>query len=101
MTHCNDRRRLAEQFAVAAREYSEAVAQLVLHEGPPSHAEYGALRSGVIEAHERCESAGVEFEQHVASHGCAVFTNKSRLAKSAHASASASIGALKQKAVST
>ena len=98
MTYCDDRRRLAEQFALASREYSEAVARLVLHEGPPSHAEYGTLRSGVTEARERCESAGVEFEQHVALHGCAVFTNKSRGAKSAQASASASIGPLKQKA---
>ena len=100
MTYCNDRRRLAEQFAVAAREYSEAVARLVLYEGPPSHAEYSALRSGVIEAQERCESAGVEFEQHVALHGCAFFANKSRRAKSAQASASASIGTVKQKAMS-
>jgi hypothetical protein len=100
MTPCNDRRRLAEQFALAAREYSEAVARLVLHEGPSSHAEYGTLRSGVIEAQERCVSAGVEFGQHVALHGCGVFTNKSRRVKSAYASASASNGTVKQKGMS-
>ena len=100
MPCCNDRRKLAEQFALAAREYSEVVARWVLHEGPPTHVEYSALRLAVIEAHERCESAGVEFEQHVALHGCAVFTNKSRRAKSADASASASIGTVKQKAMS-
>jgi hypothetical protein len=92
MSSCNDRRKLAEQFALATREYSEAVARLVQHEGPPSDAEYGALRSVVNETHERCEIAGVEFEQHVAAHGSGVIMNKSRLAKSAHASASASIG---------
>jgi hypothetical protein len=54
----------------------------------------------VIEAQERSESAGVEFEQHVALHGCAFFANKSRRAKSAQASASASIGTVKQKAIS-
>jgi hypothetical protein len=92
MSCCKVHRKLAEQFALAAREYSEAVARLVLHEGPPSDAEYGALRSVVIKTHECCEIAGVEFEQHFAAHGSGVIMNKSRLAKSAHASASASIG---------
>ena len=100
MAACKDRRRLAEQFALAARDYSEAVVRLVQHEGPPSHVEYGELRSAVIEAQERCVSAGEDFEQHVALHDCAVFTNKSQRAKSAHASASASNGPVKQKAMS-
>jgi hypothetical protein len=91
---------LAEQFAVAAREYSEAVVRFVQYEGPPSHAEYGALRSGVIEALERCESAGMEFGQHVALHDCGVITNKSRRVNSAHASASSANGTVKQKAMS-
>jgi hypothetical protein len=77
MTCCNDRRRFAEQFALAAREYSEAVARLVQHEGPPARAEYDALRSVVIEAQERCERAGGEFEQHLTKHGCGAFTNQS------------------------
>ena len=76
MTYCNDRRRLAEQFALAAREYSEAVARLVLHEGPPTDPEYSTLRSVVIETQDRCVSAGVEFEQHVVTHICDVFTKK-------------------------
>jgi hypothetical protein len=91
MASCNDRRRLAEQFALAAREYSEAVARLVQHEGPPSHAEYGELRSVVTEAHERCVSAGVEFDQHVETHGCDVFPKKSRSAASHHVTASAGV----------
>ena len=78
MSFCKDRRRFAEQFALAAREYSEAVARLVLHEGPPSHAEYSTLRSSLIETQERCVTAGVEFEQHLASHDCDVRTKKSR-----------------------
>lgn len=77
MAHCKDRRKFAEQFALAAREYSEAVARLVLHEGPPAQAEYDALRCSVNETHDRCETAGLEFEQHVATHGCCVLTNKS------------------------
>jgi hypothetical protein len=100
MSSCKVHRKLAEQFALAAREYSEAVARLVLHEGPPSDAEYSALRCVVIKTHECCERDGVEFEQHVALHGCGVSTNKSRLAKSAHASASPSISDVKQKAIS-
>jgi hypothetical protein len=91
MSYCNDRRKLAEQFALAAREYSEAVARLVLHEGPPSDAEYGALRSVVIKTHERCERDGVEFEQHVATHGCGVSTKESFSFAPAHVSASAGL----------
>ena len=87
MAYCNDRRRLAEHFALAAREYSEAVARLVLHEGPPTEAEYSALRSAVIETQDRCVSAGMEFEQHVATHSCDVFTKKS----SAHIRASVGV----------
>jgi hypothetical protein len=91
MASCNDRRRLAEQFALAAREYSEAVARLVQHEGPPAQAEYDALRSIVIEAHDRCESAGVEFVQHVATHGRDVFMNKSAVVASTFVTASAGV----------
>jgi hypothetical protein len=87
MVCCNDRRRLAEQFAVAAREYSEAVTRLVLHEGPSTQAEFSTLRSVLIEAQERCERAGVEFEQHVASHDCDVFSKKPR----AHVTASVGV----------
>jgi hypothetical protein len=89
MTTCNDRRRFAEQFALAAREYFEAVTRLVQHEGPPAQAEYDALRSIVIEAQERCGCAGVEFVQHVATHGCAVFTNKSAVVASTFVTANA------------
>jgi hypothetical protein len=91
MTSCNDRRRLAEQFALAAREYSEAVARLVQHEGPPSNAEYSTLRSVMIQVQERCENAGVAFEQHVATHGCGAFKKKSRFGASAQVTASAGV----------
>lgn len=89
MTSCDQRRRLAEQFAIAAREYSEAVAQLVQQAGPPSQTEHSVLRSVMIEAHDRCESAGVEFERHVATHGCSLFASKSHFAESAHVTADA------------
>jgi hypothetical protein len=82
-TYCSDRRRLAEQFALAAREYSEAVALLAQHAGPSSNVEYGALLSAVNEKRQRCECAGVDFEQHVAAHDCGV----SRLAVRVPASA--------------
>jgi hypothetical protein len=89
MTCCNDRRRLAEQFAVAAREHSDAVVRLVQHEGPSSHAEYNRLRTVVTEAYERCDNAGTEFEQHVTTHGCGVITKESRVFASTHVAASA------------
>jgi hypothetical protein len=89
MSSCKDRRKLAEQFAVAARQHSEAVARLVLHEGTSSDVEYGSLRKVMIEAQYCCDSAGVEFEQHVAAHGCGVFTKESRVPASTHVTASA------------
>jgi hypothetical protein len=89
MASCNDRRRLAEQFALAAREYSEAVARLVQHEGPPSQGEYSTFRSVMIETLDRCEMARVEFEQHVATHRCGVFTNESLFPAPDHLTASA------------
>jgi hypothetical protein len=88
MASCNDRRKLAEQFAIAAREHSEAIARLVVHEGTPTHAEFSKLRSVLIEAQERCETAGVEFEQHVAMHDCDVIMKTSR----ARAHVAASVG---------
>jgi uncharacterized membrane protein len=91
MASCNDRRRLAEQFALAAREYSEAVARLVQHEGLPSQGEYSKFRSVMTETLERCEMARVEFEQHVATHGCGAFENECRFAASAQITASAGV----------
>ena len=79
MASCNDRRRLAEQFALAAREHSDAVVRLVQDDGYSSPAEYSALRLVVIEAQERCDSAGEQYELHVAAHGCSVFKNESRV----------------------
>ena len=78
MASCNDRRRLAEQFALAAREHSDAVVRMVQDDGL-SHAEYSALRLVVIEAQERCDSAGEQYELHVAAHGCSVFKDESRV----------------------
>jgi hypothetical protein len=91
MALCKDRRRLAEQFALAAREYSEAVARLAQHEGPSSNVEYGALLSAMNETRQRCECAGADFEQHVAMHNCGEIANKSRFAASARVPVSAGI----------
>ena len=76
---------------MAAREHADAVVRLVQHEGSSSHAEYNRLRTVVTEAHERCDKAGMEFEQHVAAHGCGVITNESVFSASAHVRASAGV----------
>ena len=91
MASCKDRRKLAEQFAVAARQHSEAVTRLVQHEGTSSHTEYSALLSAANKTHERCDRAGVDFKHHVATHGCGVSANESEVAASAHVTASAGI----------
>ena len=77
MVFCNDRRRLAEVFATAGREYSEAITRLVADEVLPAE-EYGRLRSVMIEAQDRCDHARIEFEQHVAIHRCGKSSDISR-----------------------
>jgi hypothetical protein len=62
---CELRRQLAEQFAVAARLYSEAAAILALN---ASAARHFALREKVQEAQQRAEAAFVALEEHFVSH---------------------------------
>ena len=69
MASCKDRRKLAEVFATAGREYSEAITRLVAHE-VLSAAKYRTLRLIMIEALDRCDRARIEFEQHLAMHRC-------------------------------
>lgn len=64
---CQLRQRLAENFAVAARLYAEAVVLLTASHGV-SDSEYHRLRKAAAEAQYRCEEMRIAFEEHVASH---------------------------------
>jgi hypothetical protein len=65
---CHIRRELADQFAIAARLYAEAVA--VLTQTTHSKTDFERLRNGVREAHDLTEAARAAFEKHVLAHSC-------------------------------
>jgi hypothetical protein len=69
LTHCEIKRQLAEQFAIAARQYAEAVVALTVHIAL-SHAEYSRLRDAAHTARHQVHSIGVKYEEHVESHRC-------------------------------
>jgi hypothetical protein len=67
---CNDRRKLAERFAIATRAYSDAVAELATHRGTTSEPEYHRLQAVVNHARRESENTGQELQLHIAMHGC-------------------------------
>jgi hypothetical protein len=67
-TCCKTAKELAEQFAIAARLYAEAVALFTSHKGTLSHAEYNRLVRTVEGAQQRSEAIGVAYEEHMALH---------------------------------
>jgi len=66
---CELRRQLAEQFAIAARLYAEAVV-LVTRDPQVMEGDYQRLCKEVMRAQARAESAGLAFEEHVSLHQC-------------------------------
>jgi len=66
---CLARRELAEQFAISARLFAEAVVMLTRPPDIP-HPKYEALRASALEAQHRAEAAAVAFEEHVDTHDC-------------------------------
>jgi hypothetical protein len=65
---CALRRELAEQLAINARLFAEAVVLLTVNSILTRDFEF--LRSRAREAQERAEMAFVAFEEHIASHRC-------------------------------
>lgn len=66
---CEIRRLLAEQFAIAARVYAEAVVDFAMRE-EMTNLDYERLRKAAADARLRAYAAGLAFEQHIASHHC-------------------------------
>lgn len=69
---CETRRKLAEQFAIAARLYAETAAFFAQHPGDLSENDLAKLRIAAREAQQRSEEIHTQFEEHIESHGCLV-----------------------------
>lgn len=67
---CQEKRKLAEAFAIAARQYSEAAANFARATGGMAESEFERLRMAVREGQQRSERAGTLFEEHLKRHGC-------------------------------
>ena len=67
---CEKRQHLGEQFAIAARLYSEAVVALTRNHIPMSWTDYERLCDVVEEARQRVEAMREAYKQHVGSHQC-------------------------------
>jgi hypothetical protein len=65
---CDIARKLAEQFAEAARLYAETVVVLTSHHANVPWNEYIRLHAAVEEAQKRSEALGIAYEEHVESH---------------------------------
>ena len=70
LSRCETRRKLAEQFAINARLFAEAVVMLTRDPAKMVPGEYEQLRAAAEEAQGRSESIGREFREHVDAHGC-------------------------------
>jgi hypothetical protein len=66
---CEVRRRLAEAFAINARQYADAVVSLTRAQNA-SIEEYARLRDAAEKAKARVGQSGVAFEEHVDQHQC-------------------------------
>ena len=67
---CDIRRQLADEFAIAARLFAEAVVLFTRRDDTRSNDEYNRLCTISRRAQQRAEIARIAFEKHVASHGC-------------------------------
>lgn len=65
---CELRRRLADEFSIAARLYAEIVVRLTTSHA--SEAGYVHLQRMTREAQQRSQDAFIAFEQHLESHRC-------------------------------
>jgi hypothetical protein len=70
MPTCQTRNRLADEFAIAARLYYEAVVALTFDHPPISMGAYLRLRAGAADARRYADARRIAFEKHVDSHLC-------------------------------
>ena len=68
ITPCSQRREMGKMFAIAARQYAEAIVTLTLN-GRTAQ-EFEGLCQTNREMRQRMENARLAFEDHVRAHGC-------------------------------
>jgi len=68
---CEVKQKLAEQFAIAARLFDEAVVMLTHHPSHMAPGEHERLWTVSRQAMERAEAAARKYKGHVDAHGCA------------------------------
>jgi len=74
---CDIRRKLADDFSVHARLYSEAVVVLTTLQSLTPDA-YAKLREAAEKAQERAQEASVKFEEHIEKHRCGLTDSEPR-----------------------
>jgi hypothetical protein len=67
---CNEKDRLLQAYTVSTRAFSDAVDALNAGRGVTARHEYEQLERTVLEARLKSERARLDYEQHIASHGC-------------------------------
>jgi hypothetical protein len=63
-------RELADQFAIYARLYAEAVVAFTRNPATMSPEKYIRLKAAVEDAQRRAEMMGIAYEDHIDSHRC-------------------------------
>lgn len=67
---CEIKRRMADEFALAAGLFAQAVVLFTSSDDRVSNDEYNRLGAASRAAQERAELARMAFEEHVNCHGC-------------------------------
>jgi hypothetical protein len=67
---CQEKERLLQAYNVSTRAFSDAVDALDAGRGVTAREAYERLERTVLEARLKSEKSRLEYEQHIASHGC-------------------------------
>jgi hypothetical protein len=67
---CEEKDRLAEEYAATTAKFAEAVRQLQQNIGTSGRPEYERLQRASDEARVKSEQARLSLEQHIAAHRC-------------------------------
>jgi hypothetical protein len=68
--NCKEKERLLQGYTDSTRGFSEALQTLNAQRGVTPRDEYERLERAVLEARLKSEQARLDYEQHVAAHGC-------------------------------
>ena len=68
--NCEEKERLAQEYAAATEKFAEMVVQIQQKIGTSTRTEYERLRRVADEARVKSEHARLALEQHMAAHNC-------------------------------